>query len=499
MHLGRRFLGEQAGRGRTLRLVERLLRRLHRAREQDRIVDDGHNVAFDEVRQRHLDLPTFDRARRGAESRGWCRGSAMAGSSPVTDREAIADHFRSRMPALLDAWRAAVVADSRLTSGDALPRGQLEDHLPLWLESFVAVLAAATGPQQQSASAAEEKNAESHGLQRWQQGYDLHEVTREWGCMHRVLVAELERYASSHGDAAALAEARIKLAEQVSEATSESAEEYFRLHRVEAQGNVRDLERALGDLRDLENARAELWQQAAHDLRGNLGVVSNVTEGLGFQALPADKRQSFLGLLRNNVAALRHLLDDVTSLARIQAGQEQRVIANFDAPALLERLCNDFRPLAEEKGLYLEASGVPALIVDGDAVKVRRVAQNLLLNALNYTKQGGVSVSWGEAAGVDERWMVTIEDTGPGFHAGPGAPLASALARATSEAGQGHVDAPQPVDPRPVQQAQGEGLGLTIVKRLCELMNATIELESVPGRGTTFRILLPRRFATAPN
>ena len=421
----------------------------------------------------------------------------MAGSSPVAGREAISDHFRSRIPALLDAWRAAVAADPRLTSGDALPRSQLEDHLPLWLESFAAVLAAAPGPQEQAASAAEEKTAESHGLQRWQQGYDLHEVTREWGCMHRVLVAELEQFASQHGDATGLAEARIKLAEQISEATAESADKYFRLERVEAVGNVRDLERALGDLRGLENARAALWQQAAHDLRGNLGVVSNVAEGLGFQALPADKRQSFLGLLRNNVAALRHLLDDVTSLARIQAGQEQRVIAAFDAAALLERLCNDFRPLAEEKGLYLEASGVPALLVDGDAVKVRRVAQNLLLNALNYTKKGGVSVSWGEAEGVDERWTMTIADTGPGFHAGPGAPMIKALGQATSEAGP-RPAAPVAIDSRPMHQPQGEGLGLTIVKRLCELMNASIELESGPAQGTTFRILLPRRFAPPP-
>ena len=419
----------------------------------------------------------------------------MAGGNRVTSRQAIADRFRSRIPAILDAWRAAVASDPLLTAGSALPRGQLDDHLPLWLESFADVLAAATEPQELAASADQDRNAEAHGLQRWQQGYDLHEVTREWGCLHRVLVTELECFAAGHGDAADLAEARLKLAEQISEATSDSAEKYFRLERVEAAGNVRDLEGALTNLRALESARAELWQQAAHDLRGNLGVVSNVAEGLGFQALPAEKRQSFLGLLRNNVSALRHLLDDVTSLARLQAGQEQRLIASFDAASMLERLCNDFRPLAEQKGLYLEASGRPALVVDGDEVKVRRVAQNLLLNALNYTKQGGVSVSWGEAAGDDERWTLTIRDSGPGFHAGPGSPLASALAQATSAAEHGHAEPLPPVDPRPGQQVQGEGLGLSIVKRLCELMNASIELESMPAQGTTFRVLLPRGFA----
>ena len=71
---------------------------------------------------------------------------------------------------------------------------------------------------------------------------------------------------------------------------------------------MRDLEQALSDVRELERQRAELWQQAAHDLRGNLGVVSNVAQGLTFRDLPADKRQDFLLLLRNNVRALHHLL-----------------------------------------------------------------------------------------------------------------------------------------------------------------------------------------------
>lgn len=415
----------------------------------------------------------------------------------MSGRQAIAAHFRSRIPALMDAWRAAVAGDPQLTARSALPRSQLEDHLPVWLEAFAAVIEAEPGPQERAASIKEERYAEAHGLQRWQQGYDLHEVTREWGCLHRVLVVELDRFAAVHGDAGDLAEARLKMAEQISDATSESAETYFRLERVEAIGNVRDLEHALADLRALENSRAELWQQAAHDLRGNLGVVSNVAEGLNHQALPVDRRQTFLDLLRNNVTALRLLLDDVTSLARLQAGQERRMVAGFDAAALLQRLCDDVRPLADGKGLTLHASGPSALPVEGDAIKVRRVAQNLLLNALKYTRHGGITVTWGDIEGDDERWLLAIQDTGPGFHAGPGAPLLNAIGAATAQAEHGQAALPPPADQRPVHQVQGEGLGLAIVKRLCELMNASVEFESVPGQGTTFRILLPRRFATA--
>ena len=272
---------------------------------------------------------------------------------------------------------------------------------------------------------------------------------------------------------------------------------------MEASGSVRDLERALGDVRALELARAELWQQAAHDLRGNLGVVSNVATGLSFSELPAERRQDFLGRLRNNVEALRLLLDDVTSLARLQAGQELRSVAPFDAAQLLRRLCDDVRPMAETRRLTLEASGPETLRVEGDAVKVRRVVQNLLLNALKYTRVGGVVVTWGDSDVRDEaRWRLTIADTGPGFHSGPGSPLANALSQATvqghPETGgtSGGVDAEVAAgDAGDVMPVPGEGIGLSIVKRLCELLNASVELESAPNRGTTFRILLPRSYA----
>ena len=322
----------------------------------------------------------------------------MAGASVEAGRAALSGHFRAAVPGVLADWRQAIAADRVLAANRSLPRSQLEDHLPSWLESFAAVLGAAPG--EPAAESAEARDAEAHGTQRWQQGYDLHEVTREWACLHRCLVAELERFVAAHPELPAelAVEARLKLAEQIGEALSLSAEKYFRLERVAAAGSVHDLERALADVRDLERKRAELWQQAAHDLRGNLGVVSNVAEGLHFQGLPAERRQDFLAMLRNNVTALRHLLDDVTELARLQAGQEKRRLAEFDAAELLQGLAGDVRVVAEARGLFVATLGPDRLDVEGDPVKVRRVAQNLLLNALKYTASGGVTIEWGDAA-----------------------------------------------------------------------------------------------------
>ena len=415
----------------------------------------------------------------------------MAGDETSAQRGALGDHFRARIPALLEAWRTAIAADPNLTTGDSLPRGQLFDHLPPWLDALAQSLATTPGTLEARRSEAEKTaDAKAHGLQRWQQGYDLHEVTREWGALHLGLVDELERYFQSHTAAPEVqAGARRTLAFFISGAASESAAQYFRLERLEAAGTVRDLEAALDDIHAIERSRAELWQQAAHDLRGNLGVVSNVTHGLALTDLPPERRNDFVGLLRNNVGALHRLLDDVTDLARLHAGQEVRRVAPCDAADVLRRLCDDLRPVAEGKGLYLKAQGVETLPVEGDAVKIRRIGQNLLLNALKYTDAGGVVVSWGDTAARDDgRWVLTIEDTGPGFHAGPGAPLVSALSTTPGDAPAADDDS------RPMHQSHGEGLGLAIVKRLCELLNATLELDTAPGKGTTVRVLVPLRY-----
>ena len=306
-----------------------------------------------------------------------------------------------------------------------------------------------------------------------------------------------------------LSKARRAWAEVCTEGVSESTAKYFHLQQIEAMGNVRDLEKALQQVDALERQRAELWREAAHDLRGNLGVVVTAAAGLGMQGVSQPLREDFLRVLSKNVASLHELLEDVTDLARLQAGHERRQVKAFDAAAVLRELCERMTILAQEHGLYLNAEGPATLPVEGDAIKVQRIAQNLLLNAIKYTPRGGVTFSWGDSRQNDaNRWMLSVQDTGPGFHAGPGAPIAGALEAATEESRQ--MDTPSRAreepdaaregapDRRPIHQERGEGIGLSIVKRLCELLDATVEVESNPGQGTTFRILFPREYGTAP-
>jgi signal transduction histidine kinase len=295
---------------------------------------------------------------------------------------ALASYLGARRDGILRAWRKAIDRDPEMTAGASLPRAQLDDHIPGLLDTYERLLQLATAKEIVPFKAEATGDASAHGLQRWQQGYDVREVTREWGRLQLCVADELERYASSHPevDPRALSIARRVWAKLCTDGASESVAKYFQLQQTEAKGHVRDVAQALEQLREMERSRAELWRQAAHDLRGNVGVVMNVTAGLAMQSavIPRDK---FLAILQKNVSALYSLLEDVMDLARLQAGHEHREVKPFDAATVLRELCERMQPVAEEHGLFLKADGPNTLPVEGDAVKAQRIAQNLLFNA----------------------------------------------------------------------------------------------------------------------
>lgn len=411
-----------------------------------------------------------------------------------------------RRAALLRAWRQAVAADDRLTTCAALPRRELHDHIPALLADFEARLVAGSA-EDVARETAPQADAAAHGLHRWQQGFDLSEVSRELGRLNECMVDALEQHARSAAapSAEAMGAARRLWAQLYCVAVSASTAAYDKLRQIESAGQIEALERALDSVRELERQRAHLWQQAAHDLRGNLGVVANATAGLSAARASPMASDRFLRLLDRNVGSLHALLDDVTSLARLQGGQEQRRVAALDAAAVLAELCEALRPQAVERRLFLHTQGPTALPVQGDAVKVRRIAQNLVLNAIRYTRTGGVTVHWGEPAAPDDgRWFVEVADTGPGLQIAATA-LGSELGAATVGGRSDHAAretasttgagaTPTVVPTTPESRPPGEGLGLSIVKRLCELLDASLELDSVPGTGTRFRVLLPRSY-----
>jgi signal transduction histidine kinase len=259
----------------------------------------------------------------------------------------------------------------------------------------------------------------------------------------------------------------------------------------------------------VERSRAEAWRTAANDLRGSVTVVKGATDLLdGGSALSEPRRIEVADMLSKSVSSLHAMLEDLLSLARLEAGQEQREITAFDAAALLRDFCTASQAAATDGGLFLKMDGPDSLPVEGDRTKVLRILQNLLLNALKYTQRGGVRVTWEADRGRDtDRWTFSVQDTGPGIDENDAAPLAQELRDATdiaNEITEASTDRRRDIAPAvtlrsaspalPQSQQEGEGIGLTIVKRLCELLDASLELATEPGRGSTLRVILPRGY-----
>ena len=422
----------------------------------------------------------------------------------------LAHYLTARRADILRAWHALSDADTELTTLSALTRSQFIDHIPAVLDAFARRLCARQRTELAEATEDQRQGAAGHGMHRWQQGYQQRELIREWRHLHFCLLDELRAHMQANRDLefAVISEAHRALAELCHDGVCESAAQFFRLQQADAASRVDDLERAIEQLKMLDRQRMETWREAAHDLRGNLGVVKNATAILN-QNVPDSVRSQFLSMLERGVGSLTALLNDLMNQARLEAGQERRQIKEFDVAVLLNELCANMEPLAIERGLFLTTSGPATLKVEGDPVKAQRIVQNLLLNALKYTEEGGVRVIWSaDAQAQRPHWTVCVQDTGPGFSDGPVPPLARALKQATDVAHEleneaGHVIHSFEQDKVPLlesssehrRQPLGEGIGLSIVKRLCELLDATIELETAPGKGSTFRVIFPLRYS----
>jgi signal transduction histidine kinase len=416
----------------------------------------------------------------------------------------LAQYLSAQRGSILRAWQRSVEDDPQLTTSSSLSRAQFNDHIPQVLDAFERRLQAQDPVEKEVATEEQKTSAAEHGLHRWQQGYQQSETIREWGHLHYWVLSELEDYAQAHPqlDPQVMSIARRSLVRLCGEGVCESASSYERLQRTEAATRLRELEGALRHVRTLERQRAETWREAAHDLRGSLGVISNASMLIARDVDADPTRSHTYRMLERSVASVRALLSDLIDLARLEAGQEQRRVAPFDVAAMLRDFCETVRPLAVQRSLFLKAEGPQTLEVEGDSVKVQRIAQNLVLNALSVTPQGGVRVTWAdrEASGL-QQWLLCVQDTGPGFSSrSAAAPLEQALRQATADSHEADAGTPAAVTPRSPSAAGGasdiggEGVGLSIVKRLCELLDASLELETAPGKGTTFRVVFPRAY-----
>ena len=376
----------------------------------------------------------------------------------------VAIELKAAIPQILARWRARVSADPHINASARLTRSQFNDHIPFLLDAFGHRLRCGDSPAQDDE---ERELSEAHGRHRWQQGYDLRGMVREWGHLNATLVVWLD-------ENGAPATAREMWAEFVAFNEAEAVSLYEELLQSEARAKFHIVQ---------FGARGALLREASHDLRGGLSVVMSASSLISHPQVSPEQREQITDLLESGVRNLTDMMSDLLDMARLEAGIETREARAFDASELLQGMCASWSGLAEEKGLRFESNGPQTLRVEGDPIKVRRIAQNLALNAIKYTAHGQVRVSWGETEA--DAWFLEIADTGEGLEKSGAVPLAQKLESAAPDA------PPSTFSPQsPAHSSKGEGIGLAIVRRLCELLDASIEMNST-DQGSTFRLCFP--------
>lgn len=376
----------------------------------------------------------------------------------------LALHLSQTHEEILDEWRALTERDIKFTSTTHLSRKQFINDIPRVIDAFCSRLHSWPDDETPEQRQREHESVKSHSRDRWQMGYNMRALVREWGHLNICLLKELDNYGKDHPEKQMLVlpEARQIWANLVNDSIAQSAVEYHNLLQVEASARLSHLKTVLEDMHELELVRGNNLRTATHDLKGSLGILMTSASLIGDERLSHAERADLCQILTRGIATLHYMLEELMDMARLEAAQDPICIVPFDAGQVFSELCATSQSLALAHGLFLKPDGPANFMIEGDMVKTRRIAQNLLLNSINYTKKGGVSVVW--KADDDEHLLLCVKDTGPG--------LAQDVASLH-------------------EQSHGEGVGLSIVKRLCELLNARIETESNVGTGTTFKIIFP--------
>jgi len=282
--------------------------------------------------------------------------------------------------------------------------------------------------------------------------------------INAVLIDRIERLEESRGSAWSMFQAAVALEQEV-------------------MARTRDLEQALTDLsqrnRELAVARAlaeeanrsktRFLRAASHDLLQPLSAARLFLSAFADTPLDATQTQltERLGSAFESVEQLMHAVLDISRLDSQRIEFNRQPVPLDD---LFRRLAAEYAPLAQAKGLRLRFVPTTA-VVDSDPIFLRRIAQNLVSNAIKYTQQGGVVVGVRRKGALC--WLA-VHDTGIGIPAVDRNRIFDEFQRLAHDGA-----------------TPGMGLGLSIVRRACAKLGHPLSLTSEAMRGTTFRVGLP--------
>ena len=219
-------------------------------------------------------------------------------------------------------------------------------------------------------------------------------------------------------------------------------------------------------------AKSSFIASASHDLRQPMHAVNIYLDSLHMEKIHPDEQKTILKI-RNSITTLNEMFDALLNISKLDSYTYRPIKRPFALADLLQGLEAFAGPLASRKGLQLRFSGDQGH-VEGDIKLVHQILMNLISNAIHYTDHGHVDIQLLSENGL---LMLVVKDTGCGISAQDQAHIFTEFYR---------VDETRALH-------DGLGLGLSIVKRLCQLIDARIEVISERKQGATFVIRTPYR------
>lgn len=254
------------------------------------------------------------------------------------------------------------------------------------------------------------------------------------------------------------------------------------------------LQTAYDRLKELDQLKSNFLATVSHELRTPLTSIIGYSEMLEANIAGElnDEQREFIGTIHEKGNQLLGLISSLLDLSKLEQGVMRLDLQPVDPAGVLEELERTFAPHALKKGVTLQVTvgeGLPAL--QADPLRLKQILSNLAENAIKFTPEGGTVGFSAEATD----W----EDSGSDFGAVLMGSTREAVAFRIRDTGIGMpgreldriFDAFYQVDGSSTREHGGTGLGLSIVKRLVDAHGGQVSVESAPGQGTTFSVVIP--------
>lgn len=285
--------------------------------------------------------------------------------------------------------------------------------------------------------------------------------------INKVLVDRVERSMDQQGLGFSLFQTAINLESQIDRRTSELTSTLASLNRAN-----HELETAKNLAEKANLNKSQLLAAASHDVLQPLNAAQLLISSL-FSVQSCDEGQRLCGQIERSLDTMTTLLNSLLYMSRLDAGAVQPEWQSVSLLTLFGSIESDFQPIAQSKEIELRVRH-NNLFVHSDPTMLRRIVQNMIANAIEYTTEGGVLLS---ANKIGDHIHIRVADTGCGIDSQSYKIIFEEFYRGSSSQ-------------QSIQQQNSAGLGLAIVARMIDTLNHTITVNSEINRGSCFRLSL---------